>query len=76
MVLSSAVPESAPDVPGYWDDACRHLTKRYLVPEPRNALTESVRKYARAAMDVSDGLVGDRDLALFQFSGESLACPV
>ena len=30
MVAASAVslPESAPDVPGYWDDACRHLTKR------------------------------------------------
>jgi len=28
MVLASAVPVSAPDVPGYWDDACRHLTKR------------------------------------------------
>ena len=28
MVLASAVPESTPDVPGYWDDACRHLVKR------------------------------------------------
>ena len=28
MVLASTAPESAPDVPGYWDDACRHLTKR------------------------------------------------
>src|SRR6201994_2756232 len=28
MVPVPAVPESAPDVPGYWDDACRHLVKR------------------------------------------------
>jgi len=26
--VASAAPESAPDVPGYWDDACRHLVKR------------------------------------------------
>ena len=37
----------------------RHLTKRYLEPEPRNALAEAVRRHASAAMDVSDGLVGD-----------------
>src|SRR3954452_8863229 len=24
----AAVPESARDVPGYWDDACRHLSRR------------------------------------------------
>lgn len=37
----------------------RHLDRRYLVPEPRNALASAVRKYATAAMDVSDGLAGD-----------------
>jgi thiamine-monophosphate kinase len=36
-----------------------HLTRRYLVPEPRNALASAVRKFATAAMDVSDGLAGD-----------------
>ncbi len=36
-----------------------HLAQRYLVPEPRNALAEAVRAHASAAMDVSDGLVGD-----------------
>ncbi len=37
----------------------RHLLARYLVPQPRNALAEALRLHASAAMDVSDGLVGD-----------------
>jgi thiamine-monophosphate kinase len=37
----------------------QHLTDRYLLPQPRNALAEVVRTHASAAMDVSDGLVGD-----------------
>jgi thiamine-monophosphate kinase len=37
----------------------RHLLSRYLVPQPRNAMAETVRRYANAAMDVSDGLAGD-----------------
>jgi thiamine-monophosphate kinase len=42
------------------NDAQReHLTSRYLLPQPRNALSEAVRTHASAAMDVSDGLVGD-----------------
>ena len=36
-----------------------HLEQRYLLPEPRNALAEAVLHHAAAAMDVSDGLVGD-----------------
>jgi thiamine-monophosphate kinase len=35
------------------------LTQRYLLPQPRNALAETVRLHASAAMDVSDGLAGD-----------------
>ena len=35
------------------------LARRYLVPQPRSALAVAVRKYATAAMDVSDGLAGD-----------------
>lgn len=35
------------------------LRLRYLLPQPRNALAETVRHYASAAMDVSDGLAGD-----------------
>ncbi len=37
----------------------QHLSDRYLLPQPRNALAEAVRTHATAAMDVSDGLVGD-----------------
>lgn len=37
----------------------RHLAARYLLPQPRNALAETVRAHASAAMDVSDGLAGD-----------------
>jgi thiamine-monophosphate kinase len=35
------------------------LIDRYRVPQPRIPLAEAVRHYARAAMDVSDGLAGD-----------------
>ena len=42
------------------NDAQRqHLMSRYLLPQPRNALAEAVRDNASAAMDISDGLVGD-----------------
>jgi thiamine-monophosphate kinase len=36
-----------------------HLLERYLLPQPRNAVAEALRLRASAAMDVSDGLVGD-----------------
>ena len=36
-----------------------HLVSRYRVPQPRIALAEALRAHATAAMDVSDGLVGD-----------------
>lgn len=36
-----------------------HLIERYLVPQPRNAIAELLRRHASAAMDVSDGLAGD-----------------
>ncbi|HMF24871.1 MAG TPA: thiamine-phosphate kinase [Pseudolabrys sp.] len=37
----------------------QHLVSRYLLPQPRNLLAEAVRTHASAAMDISDGLVGD-----------------
>jgi thiamine-monophosphate kinase len=40
-------------------EQCQHLLDRYLLPQPRTALSEAVRRYASAAMDVSDGLAGD-----------------
>jgi thiamine-monophosphate kinase len=40
-------------------EAREHLLSRYLLPQPRNALAEAVRRHASAAMDISDGLAGD-----------------
>jgi thiamine-monophosphate kinase len=40
-------------------DPTGYLVTRYRVPQPRTALAEVLRAYANAAMDVSDGLVGD-----------------
>ncbi|HWP24865.1 MAG TPA: thiamine-phosphate kinase [Xanthobacteraceae bacterium] len=37
----------------------QHLLARYLLPQPRNALATALRAHASAAMDISDGLVGD-----------------
>src|SRR6516164_2549812 len=45
-----------------WDiDAAMeaHLRGRYLLPQPRTAIAEALRRHASAAMDVSDGLAGD-----------------
>lgn len=39
--------------------ACAALAARYRVPQPRVALAEVLRRHARGAMDVSDGLAGD-----------------
>ncbi len=39
--------------------ATRRLIDRYRVPRPRLLLAEALRRHASAAMDVSDGLVGD-----------------
>ena len=36
-----------------------HLLRRYLVPEPRNAAAEALRRHANGGMDISDGLAGD-----------------
>jgi thiamine-monophosphate kinase len=41
------------------DDQAAHLAGRYRVPQPRTAMADAVRMFAAAAMDVSDGLVGD-----------------
>jgi thiamine-monophosphate kinase len=41
------------------DALSAHLEQRYLLPQPRNALAAAVLHHASAAMDVSDGLVGD-----------------
>jgi thiamine-monophosphate kinase len=36
-----------------------HLLDRYVLPQPRTALIDVLREFASAAMDISDGLVGD-----------------
>jgi thiamine-monophosphate kinase len=36
-----------------------HLLRRYVIPEPRVALAPVLRRHASAALDVSDGLIGD-----------------
>ncbi|MCZ8313549.1 thiamine-phosphate kinase [Phreatobacter sp.] len=41
------------------EDHRRHLIDRYLKPQPRVALAKAIARHASAAMDVSDGLVGD-----------------
>jgi thiamine-monophosphate kinase len=37
----------------------KHLVGRYLLPQPRVSLAPVIRAHATAAMDVSDGLIGD-----------------
>lgn len=44
---------------GLAGDQTDELIRRYLVPEPRLALAKLLRDCANAAMDISDGLVGD-----------------
>lgn len=51
-----------PELAASWgvDAAVRaHLVDRYLVPQPRLAIAEVIRRFASAAMDISDGLAGD-----------------
>ena len=51
-----------PDLAQSWRlDAAssNHLAARYLLPQPRLRLIEALQAHASAAMDVSDGLVGD-----------------
>ncbi len=44
---------------GLGDEKKAFLQHRYRCPEPRCALVPALRKFAGAAMDVSDGLIGD-----------------
>ncbi len=44
---------------GLADDERAYLLRRYLLPEPRVALANTLCTHASAAMDISDGLIGD-----------------
>jgi thiamine-monophosphate kinase len=51
-----------PELGASWgvDAAMRaYLLDRYLVPQPRLPIAEVIRRFASAAMDISDGLAGD-----------------
>jgi thiamine-monophosphate kinase len=43
------------------DDGARQVIERYRRPTPRLGAVETLRRHAAAAIDVSDGLVGDLD---------------
>jgi thiamine-monophosphate kinase len=52
----------APEAAARWHldaDMRDRLLDRYLVPQPKNAIAEVLRRHAAAAIDVSDGLAGD-----------------
>lgn len=54
------------------DDHLAYLRGRYLLPRPRTAIVAVLRQHASAAMDVSDGFVGDltKMLALAGFGAD------
>jgi thiamine-monophosphate kinase len=50
---------AAPGSPALAPPLRDHLLARYQIPRPRTGLAEALRRYASAAMDISDGLAGD-----------------
>ena len=62
--LQARLQGDAPWLGAIGEAAAESLRERYLLPEPRLALSDAVLAYARAAMDISDGFVGDLDKML------------
>jgi thiamine-monophosphate kinase len=54
--------------------AQRWLEKRYLLPQPRVEAVSLIERYASAAMDISDGFIGDLE-KLCKASGVSVEFP-
>lgn len=50
------------------------LLDRYLHPQPRNVLAEPLRRHVTAAMDISDGLLGDAVKLARAAEGDGVAC--
>ncbi|WP_436641015.1 thiamine-phosphate kinase [Microbaculum sp. FT89] len=59
--LGLLVARHDPAISGLNDDERAFLHERYRLPQPRVALASAVARCATAALDVSDGLVGDFD---------------
>lgn len=62
--LRLALGETPDWAEGLDDDERKFLIDRYRRPQPRLPLAPVVRDYATAAMDVSDGLIGDLEKLL------------
>mgnify|MGYP006282875765 FL=1 len=56
LVLRQQQIKRADELKSEWQ---HYLLDRYLLPLPRNGLIIALRTHAHAAMDVSDGLIGD-----------------
>jgi thiamine-monophosphate kinase len=52
-------PDKPPWISALAEIDCAYLADRYLHPRPRLALAAALQAHASAAMDVSDGLIGD-----------------
>lgn len=63
--LSIALDDKSSWMSALGEDEKAFLLERYRRPKPRVELASTIRRFATAAMDVSDGLVGDLEKLLF-----------
>ncbi|WP_371346157.1 thiamine-phosphate kinase [Ancylobacter sp. IITR112] len=57
--LALRLDPARPGFAGLSEEEAGFLRERYLLPRPRLPLIRALREHASAAMDVSDGLIGD-----------------